>query len=96
MEGPAIRIDATSVVNNGGTGTGEIRLSADEIQLDGLINSGTARTVFTPGTAGRAISLGGIDELAKLNLTAAELNNVTAGVIVVGGASFTGGLSIES
>ena len=96
LEGPAIRIDATSVVNNGGTGTGEIHLAADEIQLDGLINSGSARTVFTPGTANRAISLGGFDELAKLNLTAAELNNVTASVIVVGGASFTGGLSIES
>ena len=95
LEGPAIRIDATSVVNNGGAGTGEIRLAADEIQLDGLINSGTARTVFTPSTASRRISLGGADELAKLNLTAAELNNVTAHVIVVGGASFTGGLAIE-
>ena len=95
LEGPAIRIDATSVVNNGGIGAGEIQLAADEIQLDGLINSGTARTVFTPGTASRAISVGGIDELGKLNLTAAELNNVSAGVIVVGGSSFTGGLTID-
>ena len=74
---------------------GEIRLAADEIQLDGSINSGTARTVFTPSTADRAISLSGVDEISKLNLTAAELDNVTASVIVVGGASFTGGLAIE-
>ena len=93
---PGISIDPTSVVQNVAGGTSEIRLVADSIYLDGRIDSGVARTMFTPVTTKRAISLGGFDETGKLNLTEAELNNVVAGVIVVGGGAFTGGLTIES
>lgn len=93
---PLIWIDSTSKVDNGGVGTGEIQFAADAIAVDGLIDSGTARTMFTPGTTSRAISLGGTDEAGKLNLTQGELSNVTAGVIVVGGGTYDGGLSIDS
>lgn len=58
------------------------------------INSGAGRTVIVPFSASRPISLGGASESAALNLTASEINNITAATLVVGGNTFTGGISI--
>ena len=88
-----VTLDSTSTLNTAG---GEIVIQADSVQVDGLVNSGAGRTMFLPSTLTRPISLGGSDEINKLTLTATELNNVTAGVIVVGGSSMTGGITIDT
>ncbi|NPC58753.1 beta strand repeat-containing protein, partial [Caenimonas soli] len=93
---PGIYIDGGSSVRNVGASPGEIHLVADYLDLQGQIDSGAARTMIKPTRMSRAIGLGSTDDSGKLALSQAELGNVTAGVIVIGGGSYTGGLSIES
>ncbi len=75
-----------------------VSLVADEVYIStsGLVNSGLARTVIRPGSITRGIALGSSDDANKLALSQAELSNVTAGTLVVGGAGYTGGLQIDS
>lgn len=79
---PRISIDAGSLVKS--TGGGQVDLFADRLQVDGAVQAGTGRVHVTPATLARSISLGGADEAAKLTLSAAELNNISAGTIMVG------------
>jgi filamentous hemagglutinin family protein len=76
------------------TAGGEIKLVGDRMNVASAINSGAGRTVIVPFSASRPISLGGASESAALNLTASEINNITAATLVVGGNTFTGGISI--
>ena len=76
------------------TAGGEIKLVGDRMNVASAINSGAGRTVIVPFSASRPISLGGASEPAALNLTASEINNITAATLVVGGNTFTGGISI--
>jgi len=92
---PGIYIDGLSVVRNMGTSPGEIHLVADSLDLQGQVDSGVARTVIKPTTASRGIALGSSDDINKLALGQIELLNVNAGIIVVGGDAYTGGLSID-
>jgi hypothetical protein len=92
---PRIVVDSTSVLKNT-SGSGEVQIAADSVQLDGNIDSGAARSVFTPASTGRGISIGGTDDISKLALSESELNRVKAGAIVVGGTGFSGGISIDT
>jgi len=67
------------------TAGGLINIAADTLEIAGALNSGSARTTLRPFTAGRAIRLGD-NTGASLNLTDAELDNVTAGVLQIGDA----------
>ncbi len=73
-----------------------VSLVADAVYINGLVDSGLARTVIRPGTITRGIALGSSDDANKLALSQGELSNVTAGTVVVGGGSYTGGLQIDS
>jgi filamentous hemagglutinin family protein len=77
-----------------GSGGGEIKLVGDRMNIGSPINSGTGRTMIVPFTANRPITLGGSSEAVGLNLSAAELNLITASTIVVGGSSYNGGITI--
>ena len=92
-----LSIDPYSWVSTVAGGSGEILLQADsiDIQPGTLIDSGTARTRFTPNSAARAISVGGADDPTKLNISQAELDTVTASEIVIGGSAFPGGLAVD-
>src|SRR5215472_3586384 len=72
---------ATAIASNNGA----IFLAADAMFLNKGINSGTAATNLIPASFGQSISLGGNDASGVLGLTQAELNEVTASVLRVGG-----------
>lgn len=82
---------AGGVLNSGG---GEIRLLGDRMNLASNINSGSGRTVLSPTTNSRPITLGGASETAALNLSNSELNLIAAGLLVIGGALASGGITI--
>ncbi|MFY8092497.1 MAG: MBG domain-containing protein [Niveispirillum sp.] len=71
-----------------------ITLMADRLALTGTVNAGTATATLTTATASRTIDLGSTTNAASaLEISAAELNQVTAGVIRVG-ASNAGAISV--
>ncbi len=81
---------------NGGIASGnnaDITVSADSVSIvsGGTINSGTGTTTMQTRTAGTRIDLGGADVLSgsplTLGLASAELNQITAGALVIGDAS---------
>ena len=79
----ALTIDPNAQV----TGTGGVTLTADGMSIGAAVNAGTSTALLQPFEAGTLINLGGADGLNTLGLTAAEINQVTAGVIVVGNAT---------
>ncbi|SFU51965.1 filamentous hemagglutinin family N-terminal domain-containing protein [Polaromonas sp. YR568] len=76
------------------TAGGQINLAGDRMRIENTINSGSGRTVITPTTANRQISLGESDEVNLLNLSNSELNFITASALVIGGSTYTGGIRI--
>src|SRR5437588_655821 len=62
---------------------GGITLRADAMNIAQAVQSGSARTILQPFTAGLGIDLGS-ETAGKLSLTDAELDQVTAGVLQVG------------
>ncbi len=92
---PATQFDLNLIGTTISSASGEIKLVGDRVNLATSLNSGTGRTMFVPFTASRPISLGGSNETAALNLSNAELSQVSASVIVVGGNIYTGGLSVD-
>ncbi|WP_411877758.1 MBG domain-containing protein [Polaromonas sp. YR568] len=76
------------------TAGGQINLTGDRMKIEGTLNSGTGATSITAYTNSRQITLGGADEQSKLNLTNAELNNITASVLRIGSGASTGGIDV--
>ncbi len=87
----ALNIAGTSVSSAGG----QISLAGDRMNITGFpVNAGAGRVVITPTATNRQITLGGTDETFALNLSNSELNQITAGTLVIGGSSYTGGIAI--
>ncbi len=74
-------IETSAIVNNS-TANG-VTVRADDMDLSGTITA-SGQTVLLRPNANIAIEFGGTDGAAELNLTPAELNNVTAGTLAVG------------
>ncbi|MDB5386251.1 MAG: cya 3 [Planctomycetaceae bacterium] len=69
------------------TGTGSlIALDADNLQLNAAVNAGSDEVFLVPQTTGVQIDLG-TQTSGRLSLTNAELNQVTAGMLVIGSLS---------
>lgn len=89
-----------AAISNSGNKT--IRIAADRMALQGGTitdaGSGTANIVtLLPITSGRPIELGGTgDPVGKLQLSEAELNTITAGILVIGDSSQTGNITVVS
>ena len=81
--GGVISMAAGSAINAGG---GQIKLTADDMALAGSLNAGSGSVALTTNSAGRAIDLG-TDTAGQLGLTVAELGNITADAVSIGGAS---------
>jgi filamentous hemagglutinin family protein len=92
---PATQFDLNLAGTTISSAGGEIKLVGDRVNLATSLNSGSGRTMIVPFTTSRLISLGGIDEIGTLNLSNGELSQVSASVIVVGGGTYTGGLSVD-
>jgi hypothetical protein len=87
---------ATVTVN-----AGNIYLIADSMDLLGTVNAGSSTTgtvTLKPWNNGTAIHLGsgGGPTAGVLELSDAELDRVTSGVLKLGASGYTGGISIQS
>ena len=80
-------VDPDLTINAAVTGTGGVTLVGDNININAAVNAGANVAFIRQFANGTLINLGGADGTNTLGLTAAEINNVTAGVIVVGNAT---------
>ena len=70
-------------------------ITADSLALTGTVNAGTANTTIQTRTATTAIDLGGAGSgTSILGISAAEVAKITAGRLLVGSASNTGGITV--
>lgn len=78
------------------SGAGDLTFVSDRVAIGATatVTSTGGRVVFRTENAAHPITLGGTDENAALNLTNAELNQVTANTIVVGWGNHTGGTTV--
>ncbi|CAN7228793.1 two-partner secretion domain-containing protein [Polaromonas sp. LjRoot131] len=93
---PASSHDVGVVGTAVSTAGGQIKLIGNRVKIDTTINSGSGRTVITPTTTNREITLGGTDEVNYLNLSNSELNLITASALVIGGTTYNGGITIAN
>lgn len=89
-----LTVDDTAVAGADVQGPTTVDLIANNIALNGTVQSGTTATLrqFTPG---QSIDLGGADAVGTLGLTAAEINNVTAGVLRIGNVT-SGNITVSA
>jgi len=85
----AVRLETLGAIASGSNAA--VTITADSVNLladSGGINSGAGTTTIRTRTAGTQIDLGGADVLSGsplvLGLTSAELNQITAGTLVIG------------
>ena len=97
---PAVHFDSAATASSGGTAG--VSITADSLEIadaSSTINAGSGTATITPRTAGTLINLGGADVLGgtplTLGLTAAELNSVTAGTLVIGSAA-SGAITVSA
>lgn len=79
---------------------GDIVLSADKMDIASNVNSGgssTGTVTLQPWNNGTAISLGVVGDTTNstLELSQAELQNVTTGILKIGAIGYTGGIAIN-
>lgn len=80
------------------TGAGNlISFDADNLALNAAVNAGSDQVYFQLVTEGRGVDLGS-QTAGKLSLTTAELNQITAGLLVIGGSSSpaTGSVTVSA
>ncbi|MFL5331063.1 MAG: hypothetical protein ACJ8C4_19405 [Gemmataceae bacterium] len=77
------------------TGGGAVTLSADVMVFNNTVNAGAGTATLEPTTAGREIDLGTNPSVGKLGLSLADVNQVTAGVVVIGSAA-AGNISVTN
>ncbi|MDB5967390.1 MAG: filamentous hemagglutinin N-terminal protein [Polaromonas sp.] len=86
--------NAGATESNVSTAGGQISLAGDRMNIAGAVNAGAGRVLITPTSTNRQITLAGADENIALNLSNAELNRITAGILAIGGTVYTGGIVI--
>ena len=88
---------ANGVISNfSGTGGGNITISADNIVLNGKVDGGAGIVTLQQATAvsARAINLGGATTAGELNISNADLAQVTAGILRIGRTDNTGNILV--
>jgi hypothetical protein len=93
--------DATLTVPSGATvtGSGGLVFRANGVAIDtsgtpGVVDGTGGRVTVSPFAAANTVKLGGADAAGVLGLTDAELGQIKAGVLQVGEATNTGGVSV--
>ncbi len=81
-----LTVTSVNGVNGIRTANGAVTLTANAMNIAQSVNSGTARTILQPLTAGENIDLG-TKTAGELGLTAADLGQVSSSVLQVGNAS---------
>jgi hypothetical protein len=86
----------TVVAGNQVLGLDGVAIKADSIDLSGAVNAAAGTLSIDALGAGRTIRVGGTDETGSLNLTQLELDQLTAGTVIIGNPANTGSLVVES
>ncbi len=87
-----ISVAAESVVVSGAVAAGSVSVTADAVAINSTINVGTGTVTIEQQFDGTKIDLGGADTSGTLGLTDTELDQITAGKLVIGqdeGAAIT-------
>jgi hypothetical protein len=93
--GGSVGVDVASNAAVSTTRSGNISVTADGITIgSGTINAGTSTVAVAPQTTTNNVNLGTGNASGALGLTNGELNQITAGVLRIGGGSFTGAITI--
>ncbi len=77
-------VGVSAAVASGGA---DITLTTDNVDLAASLDAGTGRVKIAPLTAGRAIHFGNTELAGEVNLSDAEVDQITAGVLQVGDAT---------
>jgi hypothetical protein len=75
-------------------GNHAVTITANDLDIQQAVSSGTATTILQPFTAGRAVSLG-TEVAGELSLTDAELDRVAASVLQVGNTAAAGDIHLR-
>lgn len=87
----------TVLFSNGSTlEMGQLNVIADEIELLGTAIRGSGFVTLQPQTLDRSIEIAGLGGTASLDLTAAELNTLQSGSVVIGRSDGSGGIRFNS
>lgn len=84
-----VRTDLVNLTTAGGVG-GNITINADDVEIvdvQDIINAGTARVTIQTVTVGRPIDLGTNGTGSNLGLTDFELDRIAAGIVTIGNVS---------
>ena len=89
---------STFTAAGGGAGVnsagGKITINADVLSLSDPVNAGAGTVTFQPVAVGTGISVGSAG--TGLLVTQADINQVTAGKLVIGSTANTGGITVTS
>jgi len=85
-----LTVDATLTTANG-----QVTLTADNMAINAGLNTGSAKTILQPLTAGRDIDLGAPGLGTSLVISETSLNNIAAGVLRIGSATDTGNITVR-
>lgn len=90
--GHTLDLGGNQILSNNTT----INITADSVVLSGSnpINAGVGTIVIVPVVASTAILLGGAG--SGLNFTTAQLNTITAGTLMIGSRTCTGGITVSA
>jgi mucin-19 len=95
----ALRLDNSGAISSGNNANITVLADGINISAPASINSGTGTTTIRPRTTGTLINLGGADVLSgsplTLGLTDAELDQITAGTLIIGDAN-SGNLTVSA
>ncbi|MGE3349828.1 MAG: beta strand repeat-containing protein, partial [Ramlibacter sp.] len=80
------------------TGNVDVNYTSDRMLLSAATNAGSANVTLKPWNNGTVIDLGSATDVAagRLELSDAELNTVTAGILKIGGSGYTGGIQLTT
>lgn len=82
----ALRVGSLGTISTA-LSNGPITLTGDRIAIDGTVNAGANSVVLKSHSNGIAVNLGGADAAGVLGLSIAELDRITAGLLVLGDAN---------
>ncbi len=84
----------TVTIAGAGTVFGSTLIVADSVDLQGAIDAGTGYVSFTPITDNTSIGVAGA--AGTLNLSTAELDRITAGLVSFGNRNLAGGILVQN
>ena len=95
-DGNALTIGVADGITGVTTANASVEIDSDAATTTAQpINAGTSIVIFSPATSGLSVVVGPASS-GSLNVTDAELNNITAGLVQIGNTTTTGNLTVTA